>query len=81
MMKRRDFITNVCKSIAVAAVVPTALSIIDSPGIGGETITVPLKEKYYLDYEAFKAQAKWMEEQERKLWNYILYGENDSHTI
>ena len=48
-MERRSFIKNLCKTVAVASVVPSICTtlITDTPGLNGTTLTVPFKAKYF----------------------------------
>ena len=70
-MKRRNFIKNVIKACTVAVIVPVvSINTIDTVGLKGVPIKVIMSEKYFLDYEVFEAQRKFMEEQERELWDW-----------
>ena len=56
-MERREFIKKSCVAVAGAVAASSALYAVSSPGtLPGNEFTVVMKEKYYLDYEAFKIQ-------------------------
>lgn len=78
-MDRRQFVKQLGAVTGGVIASSSVLYAASSPEtLSGSPFTVTFHEKYFLDYEMFQAQAKWMEEQEKKLMEFIdMVKEND----
>lgn len=80
-MDRRKFLNNVCKAVAVSAVVPVALQ----PAYRESIFPIAVKarrvgmtdtyHKFWIDRAVYIKHCEFYKQKERELSNYMIYGE------